>query len=66
MDLSNISTTELKSLLEKIPAELKSREKADKAKIRKELEEIAAKSGYSLDELLGVNRPGFSRHSVAG
>ena len=53
MDLSNISTAELKSFLEKIPAELKSREKAEKARIRKELESLAATHGYSLDELLG-------------
>lgn len=53
MDLSNISTAELKSIFEKLPFEIKSREKAEKACIRQELEAIAAKSGYSLDELLG-------------
>lgn len=53
MDLSTLSVVELKSLLEKIPAEIRRREKEDKARIRKELEELAAKSGYSLEELLG-------------
>lgn len=53
IDISTLSVADLKSLLEKIPAEIKSREKAEKARIRKELEELAAKSGYSLDELLG-------------
>lgn len=53
MDLSTLSVAELKSLLEMIPAEIRRREKEDKARIRKELEELAAKSGYSLDELLG-------------
>lgn len=53
MDLSTLSVAELKSLLEKIPAEIKAREKAEKAKIRKELEQIAASQGYSLEELLG-------------
>lgn len=53
MDISTLSVAELKSLLEKIPAEIKRREKEDKARIRKELEELAARSGYSLDELLG-------------
>lgn len=53
MDISTLSVADLKSLLEKIPAEIKRREKEDKARIRKELEELAAKSGYSLDELLG-------------
>ena len=53
MDISTLSVAELKSLLEKIPAEIKSREKAEKARIRKELEDLAATHGYSLDELLG-------------
>lgn len=53
MDISTLSVVELKSLLEKIPAEIKRREKEEKTRIRKELEALAAKSGYSLDELLG-------------
>lgn len=53
MDISTLSIPELKSLLEKIPGEIKRREKEEKTRIRKELEALAAKSGYSLDELLG-------------
>lgn len=53
MDLSSLSTLELKSLLDQIPAEIKRREKQEKSRIRNELEELAAKSGYTLDELLG-------------
>lgn len=53
MDLSTLTILELKSLLDKIPAEIKRREKEEKTRIRKELEALAAKSGYSLDELLG-------------
>jgi len=49
MDISNLSVSELKSLLEKIPAEINRREKQEKARIRQELEALAAKSGYSLD-----------------
>ena len=52
MDISNLSVSELKSVLEKIPAEINRREKQEKARIRQELEALAAKSGYSLDELL--------------
>lgn len=52
MELTSLSVAELKMLLEQIPAEIKRREKADKARIRQELEELAAKSGYTLDELL--------------
>ena len=52
MDISTISLADLKVLLEKIPAEIKRREKEEKARIRNELEVLAAKSGYSLDELL--------------
>lgn len=53
MDLTTLSITELKLLLDDIPREIKNREKEEKARIRKELEALAAKSGYSLDELLG-------------
>jgi DNA-binding protein H-NS len=53
MDISTLSVAELKSLLEMIPAEIKAREKAEKAKIRKEIDELARKHGYSLEELLG-------------
>ena len=53
MDLSSISILELKSLLDQIPAEIKRREKQVKNRIRIELEALAAKSGYTLDELLG-------------
>jgi DNA-binding protein H-NS len=53
MDISNLSVADLKSLLESIPTEIKRREKEDKARIRKELEALAEKSGYTLDELLG-------------
>lgn len=53
MDISTLNVAELKSLLATIPAEIFRREKDEKARIRKELEELAAKSGYSLDELLG-------------
>ena len=53
MDISSLSVAELKSLLEKIPSEIARREKDEKARIRKELEELATKNGYSLNELLG-------------
>jgi DNA-binding protein H-NS len=52
MNLTQLSTAELKSLFADIPAELKRRERTEKARIRKELEALAAQAGYSLDELL--------------
>ena len=58
MDISAIATADLKDLLDRIPAELKRREKEDKAKARKEIEAIAAAHGFSLDDLLGsVSEP---------
>lgn len=53
MDLSTLSIAELKSLQEKIPGEISRREKDEKARIRKEIEDLAKKNGYSLNELLG-------------
>lgn len=53
MDLSALSIPELKALLQQIPAEIQRREKQEKTRIRQELEALAAKSGYTLDDLLG-------------
>lgn len=53
MDLSTFTIAELKSLLDKVPGEIARREKDEKVRIRKELEELAKKNGYSLNELLG-------------
>lgn len=53
MDLSTYSIPELKTILDQIPAEITRREKQEKSRIRQELEALAAKSGYTLDQLLG-------------
>jgi DNA-binding protein H-NS len=53
MDLSALSVTELNRLLSDIPKEISRREKVEKARVRKELEALAAAQGYSLEELLG-------------
>lgn len=53
MDITTISIPDLKALLNEIPKEIARREKYEKARIRKELEELAAKAGFSLDDLLG-------------
>jgi len=53
MELTNLSLAELKNLLTLIPAEIKKREKDEKAKTLKELEAFAAERGFTLDELLG-------------
>ena len=54
MDISSFSTVDLKDLLQQIPAELKRREKEEKAALRKQLEEIAAEKGYSVSDIFGV------------
>jgi DNA-binding protein H-NS len=53
MDLSELSVAELNKLLSDIPKEIARREKGEKARVRKELEALAAAQGYSLEELLG-------------
>ena len=53
MDLSALSVAELNKLLSDIPKEISRREKDEKARVRKELEALAAAQGYSLEELLG-------------
>jgi len=52
MNLSEISIHDLKALLVQIPAEIKRREKDEKQRVRQELEAIAAKSGFTLSDLL--------------
>lgn len=51
MDISKLSITELKKLLAIIPEEIKSREAQEKQTVLKEMEELAAKHGYKLEEL---------------
>ena len=45
MELSNIPLAELKQLLESIPAEIKRREKDEKAQALKDLQAFAAERG---------------------
>lgn len=52
LNIASMNTADLLALLEQIPGEIKRRETEDKKRVRKELEDLAAKSGYSLDELL--------------
>lgn len=52
MDIATLSVAELKTLLDQIPAEIKRREKLEMTRIRQELEALAAKSGYTLDQIL--------------
>ena len=52
MDISQFSISDLKSLLAEIPNEIKRREKSEKKRIRKELEVLAAQSGFSLKEIM--------------
>lgn len=53
MDISTLTLAELKALQQQIPAEIQRREKQEKTRIRQELEALALKNGYTLDELLG-------------
>lgn len=52
MNLSELSIQDLKALLEKIPAEIKRRENGEKQRLRQEIEAIAAKAGFSLNDLM--------------
>lgn len=58
MDISELALIDLKDLLNRLPLEIKRREKEEKAKVRKEIEALAAAHGFSLDDLLGgVSEP---------
>ncbi len=64
MDISTISTSDLKALLQEIPIELKRREKAERAALRKQLEDLASASGYSVSELFGLSGDKVQRDPV--
>lgn len=57
MDLSKMSSSELRNLQEQIKRELKSREGADKQKAREQIFAIAQAVGVPLKELLGGSLP---------
>lgn len=56
MELSKIPLAELKQLLDSIPAEIKRREKDEKAQVLKDLQALAAERGFSLQDLLGESK----------
>lgn len=63
MDLTALTVAELKKLLSDIPKEIMRREKSEKARIRKELEALAATKGYSLEELIADAEENIKRVS---
>lgn len=65
MELSSLSLAELKNLLNLIPTEIKRREKDEKAKTLKALEELATARGFTLEELLGSSKEKKERAPVA-
>jgi DNA-binding protein H-NS len=65
MELSKISTAELNDFLVQIPAEIKRREKAEKAQILKDLEALAAERGFLLSDLFNDGKEMKVRVSVA-
>ena len=54
MDLSNMSSSELRNLQDQIKRELKNREGADKQKAREQIFAIAQAVGVPLKDLLGT------------
>jgi DNA-binding protein H-NS len=53
MELSNLSFAQLKDLQQRIPAELKRREEAEKQAFLNEMRVLAESRGLSLDDLMG-------------
>lgn len=64
MDISTISTSDLKALFQEIPVELKRREKAERAALRKQLEDLASAGGYSVSELFDLSGEKVQREPV--
>lgn len=58
MDLTALTLVELKELQQRIPAEMKRREEAEKTAFLNEMRELAEQRGLSLDDLLGKPKKG--------
>jgi DNA-binding protein H-NS len=65
MDLSNLSSAELRKLQEQVARELKQREGQDKAKAREQIHAIAQSVGLPLKDLIGTPAPRAKTGSVA-
>ena len=61
MDLSNMSSADLRNLQEQVKRELKQREGQDLAEARKKIFAIAESVGVPLKELVGGAGPGTAR-----
>ena len=53
MDISKLTTQELEKLLARIPEEMQQRKPQEKTELLKEITQMAAKRGFSLEELVG-------------
>jgi len=53
MDLSNLSIAALEDLRKQIDADIKQRQHSEKARLRTEIQRLAAESGLTLEEILG-------------
>ncbi|MEY4592978.1 MAG: hypothetical protein RIR18_1873 [Pseudomonadota bacterium] len=58
MNLTTLSLVELKELQQRIPAEMKRREEAEKIAFLNEMREMAQQRGLSLDDVLGKAKKG--------
>ncbi|MDR1350672.1 MAG: H-NS histone family protein [Zoogloeaceae bacterium] len=57
MDISTLGLVDLRTLLREIPREIKRREVAERAKVRRELEALAQTHGFSLTDILSEAAP---------
>lgn len=56
-DLAELSLKELRSLRDRVDIAIAEREVQDRAEVKAKLAEIAAKAGFSVNELFGAGRP---------
>jgi DNA-binding protein H-NS len=61
-DLSGYSIPQLKDILNRIPKEIQSRQKIDRSKVVKELQDMAKAHGFTLEDLLGKQLKKARKH----
>lgn len=65
IELNKLSYMKLLDLQQKISDEIIQRKQQEKASLKQQLEELAANSGFDLDDLMGTQTPGRKRAKVA-
>lgn len=55
MDITALSLAQMRELMQTLPEEIERREKAERAAVRQEIEQLAREKGFELTDLISTN-----------